>query len=428
MGVQVLSQILSYTWKPSGGEYGPRKARRQCDYEAYVPDVLTDLPLTLPLGVTAEVSRAEQALTAFEVETEHLDDFEHLARFLLRAEAVASSKIEGLQVGPRRLAQHEVKSRVGIIDSDATADAVLGNIAALRAAVESLAAVAVVDVQAILAVHRALMDHSDTRHLSGVIRDQQNWLGGNDHNPCGADFVPPPPEYVGDLLTDLCNFVNRDDLPPVVQAAVAHAQFETIHPFADGNGRTGRALVSAVLRRRGLTPHFVPPISLVLATRAREYVAGLTAFRYVAAPDSPEATAGVASWIETFAAATVDAAHEASELRDAMLAIEAGWREKASVRRGSAADRLLRVLLGNPVVTPALVMELTRASRAAAFAAVDQLVSAGVLSQIGSGARHRLYEARDVLDLLADVERSLATPGGDTRTERPARHVPARRQ
>lgn len=91
--------------------------------------------------------------------------------------------------------------------------------------------------------------------------------------------MPPPPERVKELMEDLVAFMNRGDLPPVVQAAIAHAQFEIIHPFADGNGRVGRALIHVVLRRRGLAPRYVPPVSLVLAADARAYVAGLTAFR-----------------------------------------------------------------------------------------------------------------------------------------------------
>jgi Fic family protein len=79
-------------------------------------------------------------------------------------------------------------------------------------------------------------------HVGGRIRTTENWIGGNDYNACGADFVPPPPNYVDGLLSDLCDAGNDESLP-LVQAAVVHAQFETIHPFDDGNGRTGRALV-----------------------------------------------------------------------------------------------------------------------------------------------------------------------------------------
>src|SRR5438094_3590381 len=158
-------------------------------------------------------------------------------------------------------------------------------------------------VSHIIAIHSRLIAHSDNKRIAGAIRADQNWIGGNDHNPCGADFVPPPPDAVSDLLADLCDAIHDDRLPPLVQAALVHAQFETIHPFADGNGRTGRALIHVVLRRRGLAPRYVPPISLVLATRARDYVAGLTAFRYLGSPESPQAQAGIQAWLPSFAAA-----------------------------------------------------------------------------------------------------------------------------
>jgi Fic family protein len=98
------------------------------------------------------------------------------------------------------------------------------------------------------------------------LRDRQNWIGGSEHNPCLAAFVPPAARVVPDLLADLCSFFNDESLPAVAQAAVAHAQFETIHTFADRNGRTGRGLIHLVLRRRGLATRVLPPVSLVLAT------------------------------------------------------------------------------------------------------------------------------------------------------------------
>jgi Fic family protein len=203
---------------------------------------------------------AERALAAFGGPGEH--HLDQLARFLLRAEAVASSKIEGLQVNSRRLARHEAKLAAGVQDQDATADAVLGNVKAMNHAVQSVAMAEKIEVKDLLDIHLALMEHSDQPEIAGLIRTKQNWIGGNNFNPCQAAFVPPPPEYVDTLLEDLCTFVNRDDLPGTVQAGLAHAQFETIHPFADGNGRTGRALIQVVLKRRGLTRDFIPPISL----------------------------------------------------------------------------------------------------------------------------------------------------------------------
>jgi Fic family protein len=156
----------------------------------------------------------------------------------------------------------------------------------------------------VLALHRVLMLATTTPEIAGQLRDRQNWIGGNAYNPGRADFVPPPPELVTALMTDLVAFMNRTDLPPAVQAAVAHAQFETVHPFADGNGRVGRALVHVVLRRRGLAPRYVPPVSLVLAADAKAYVTGLTAFRQEHPTD----------WVLLFAQALERAAAKASEL------------------------------------------------------------------------------------------------------------------
>src|SRR5438105_1677041 len=136
------------------------------------------------------------------------------------------------------------------------------------------------------------------------LRSEQNWIGGSDFNPCSAEFVPPPPEEVAALLEDLCAFCNDASLPAVAQAAIAHAQFETIHPFVDGNGRTGRALIHVVLRRRDLVPRILPPISLVLSTWSDDYVHGLTRTRYLGDPNGEQARAGLDDWVALFAAAS----------------------------------------------------------------------------------------------------------------------------
>ncbi|EQD45196.1 filamentation induced by cAMP protein Fic, partial [mine drainage metagenome] len=155
----------------------------------------------------------------------------------------------------------------------------------------------------LLDIHRRLLARTLLEPYAGIIRDQQNWIGGSSYNPCSADFVPPPPELVIELLRDLCDFSCTDDLLAIAQAAIAHAQFETIHPFVDGNGRTGRALIHLILRRRGLALRSIPPVSLVLATWARDYINGLALFRYVGSPDDPAAIDGVNTWIGRFASA-----------------------------------------------------------------------------------------------------------------------------
>jgi Fic family protein len=263
---------------------------------------------------------------------------------------------------------------------------------------------------------------------AGRVRTEQNWIGGSGYNPCGAAFVPPPPEHVLPLLEDLCAFCNGDGLPAVAQAAIAHAQFETIHPFADGNGRTGRALIHMVLRRRGLTPRVLPPVSLILATRSREYIDALIGTRYIGASDAPDARAGVNRWIALFAAACQRAAIDASAFEDVIRELQRSWRARlGSVRAASATDRLVRALPGSPIVTVNSAAELIGRSFQAANEAITRLVSEGILTQISLGRRNRAFEAREIVDAFTDLERGLASPEWDTRLSDPVRAVPRRR-
>lgn len=230
-----------------------------------------------------------------------------------------------------------------------------------------------------------------------------------------------------DLLDDLLAYVNRDDHSPLVQAALAHAQFETIHPFADGNGRTGRALVHVVLRRRGLAPAFVPPVSLVLATWSDTYVAGLMSFRHLAEPDSPERSTAAAEWLRLFATATRRACIDAERYADQIDAMTAGWRKRLGwVRNNSSTDLLLGVLPGAPVVSVESASALIGRSKARTSGAVNALADAGILRQRNLGRqRYRVFEATDVLDLFTGLERALASRSGDTAATPPARGVPA---
>lgn len=142
-----------------------------------------------------------------------------------------------------------------------------------------------------LEVHRRLLAGTRLEEHGSRIRGKQNWIGGSHYTPCSAEFVLPP-ETVVDLLGDLFTFCNNGSLPEWAQAAIAHAQFETIHPFVDGNGRTGRVLLHLITRRRGLGLRLLSPVSLALATWSRDYVVSLTATHYVDPSDSDEAHIG----------------------------------------------------------------------------------------------------------------------------------------
>jgi Fic family protein len=424
-----VPQVLKLRWTPAASSGLPRSARRGCTYQAYVPDPLAGRALSLHAETAADVADAERAVERLNRETRSLADAEAIARLLLRAEAVASSRIEGLEVGARRLLKAQLALELHGEAGDVTATEVLNNIEAMRWAVESVSGAQTITVEHLLSIHDRLLTGTRLERYAGRIREEQNWIGGSAYNPCSAAFVPPPPELVRGLLEDLCEFCNGESLPAIAQAALAHAQFETIHPFVDGNGRAGRALIHVVLRRRGLAPTVVPPISLVLATWSQGYVDGLTATRYRTEPSSDEATDGVNAWLGLFAAATHRAVSDAETYESRVADVQAQWRERVGrVRADSAAHRLIDALPSAPVVTVQSAAALIDRSEQAVNEAIPRLVEAGVLRQTTVGRRNRAFEATDLIDALTDLERRLASPEGETRFSPPQRRVPAQRR
>lgn len=424
-----MSKLLKRKWTSDLGGGGlPRRDRRSCDYQAYLPDHLSGRRFTLDGDVAADVADAESSITRLNAEATALVDTEALARILLRAESVASSRIEGLEVGARRLLRAEALRSVHEPSADVTATEVLGNIDAMVYGVEQMGQGDDITVDLLLEIHRRLLTGTRLDSYAGSFREVQNWIGGSDYNPCAATFVPPPHELVPDLVTDLCAFCNTDDLPAVAQAAIAHAQFETIHPFVDGNGRTGRAIIHLVLRRRGLALRVLPPVSLVLATLARAYVKGLTGFRYIGSPSSAKAIEGVNAWIASFANACNCSVADASTFESRAADLQAQWRERLGpIRANSATDLLLRRLPGAPVLTAESAANLVGRTFKPANAAIQRFVEAGILRQITIGRRNRAYEAPEIIDAFTALERQLASPSGDTRTSPPSRKVPYRR-
>lgn len=387
---------VALTWKHDPTLFAPAKFRRACRYQAFIPEPLSGLPLTLSAEVAGVVSEAEAAIRA-------LNDVARpalapLARLLLRTESIASSKVEGMHLDARELARAEARVETGA-RVGATALEVMANIDAMALAVDHGAAVARFGVGEIRAIHARLMEAAPNPRIAGRLRTEQNWIGGNDYNPCGADFVPPPPEYVPPLMDDLCDAINDDRLPPIVQAALVHAQFETIHPFHDGNGRTGRALIHVVLRRRGLAPAYVPPISVALAAARDRYIAGLTRFRGT----------DVEGWIEQFAASAASAAHLASGYLKAVQALTARWRAQLAAlprppRADAAAWVLIDVLSGHPLITGPVAAAATGRSKPATNQGLQELQAAGVLMPLSQSTRNRVWEASGLLDLLAGLE------------------------
>lgn len=373
--------------------------------QAYVPTKIAAAGFPLESDIAAVAANAELAVRELDSRPPEVTNFEALARQLLRAESVASSRIEGLLLSHRRLAKAAFSPDV----HDITAQSVLANVRALERAVELAATVEDLKREHLLEVHRILFEGTRDEHVGGRLREEQNWIEGAASSPRNAEFIPPPPDLVPELVDDLCEFCNRVDLPAAIQAAIAHAQFETIHPFVDGNGRVGRALILVVLRRRAVAQAYLPPVSLALAGDADKYVAALTSWRRGEEED----------WYSVFNEALFRVANSAREFGAQMADLQRRWREKAGgPREGSGAKRLIERLPSQPVINVKTASRLLGGSEERARVAILRLEEAGVLRQATMGRRNRAWECIGLFNLLDRFERDLGQAG---RTPHPTR-------
>jgi Fic family protein len=355
---------------------------------------LADRDLTLDAGTVADAARA-QAAVEHAAETMP-EDFAPLARLLLRAEGVASSFIEGVTAPVVDIVLAEADES----GTPSPAGWVAANLAAVADAIDGAPADALT-VDGLCGWHRTLMTGSPTpaQHV-GVLRTEQGWIGGT--SPLDAHLVTPPPDEVRALVDDLVAYVNRDDLDPVSQAAIAHAQFEIIHPFADGNGRVGRVLVAWILVRRLalVTP---PPVSVRIAADVGGYGSGLVLFRM----------GDHNAWVRRFAAAVSGAGRAQQELVASVERLQREWRERLAgpraesrrVRSDAAAWRVLELLPRHVVLTGPIVASELAVPLKSANAALRDLVDSGVLVEHGTvqpsgrGRPSRLYTSAELLGL-----------------------------
>ncbi|GEM30431.1 Fic family protein [Nocardia neocaledoniensis NBRC 108232] len=356
-------------------------------YSAAVLSDIAEQTVTLPVGLLAEADEAAQELVRFDahLSTELGTDCElgPMSSVLLRTESSASSQIENLTVGARQLAMAELGEH-----TNRNARIVTANVRAMEAALELGRAV---DADSILAMHRALLGESDPDR-AGRWRDQQVWIGGGNIGPHLADFVPPHHDRVPAAIADLIHFVQRTDVPALVHIALAHAQFETIHPFTDGNGRTGRALVHAMLSSRQLTNHVTVPISAGLLVNTGSYFDALTRFR----SGDPEPI------VRQFVDAAFYAIGSGRRLVGELRSVRAAYREQTTARADSTAWKLIDRLVAQPVVNSGYVVEAFGISGVAAQRAIDRLVESGVLREVTQRARNRVWQADAILTALDD--------------------------
>lgn len=397
----------THRWRPQYPALFSRAevARQTGDYESAVPPRIATWVPALPADLAADVVDASAALVSFDAHTVTALGAEDpalgpMASILLRTESASSSQIEELTVSARQLALAELDQ-----SDRANARTVVGNVRAMEAALRLSDSL---DAASILAMQRELLlaqpgyeDHA------GTFRDELVWIGNRDAaGPRGAEFIAPQHPLVRPAIDDMLAFAARDDLPALVQIAVAHAQFETIHPFVDGNGRTGRALAQAMLRAKGLAAHATVPISAGLLTDTEGYFNDLQAYR---AGDAGPV-------IRRFAAAARYAAATGRVLVDDLRGeLERSRLQLAGLRSQAAAWRVLPTLIGQPVVNARYLQNTLGLSEMTALRALAALAERGVLVERTGRARNRIWQHPGILDVLdsyaAAIRRAAIRPG-----------------
>jgi Fic family protein len=349
-------------------------------YDAFLPPYIAGSDYLPSPGTTALAEEAAQEISRFDERYgEHVRPF---ATLMLRSESVASSQIENLTASARSLGEAELGA-----NDKANATLVVRNVRAMETA---LAAADDLSPGSVLAMHRALMDGTRDADVAGQWREEQVWIGTSMASPIGAEFVPPHHSRVPALMADVMEYAARTDLPSLVQGAIAHAQFETIHPFTDGNGRTGRALLHAMLKHRGVATNVTVPVSAGLLANVRNYHDALTAYR----AGDPEKI------IVVTAEASFRAIDNGTTLANDVMAITEGWASKVTARGDSAVWPVLDLLARQPVINAAVLetklgLDYRRQKRA-----LDALEEAGIVVGVDKYKKGRFWRAPDMLAAL----------------------------
>jgi Fic family protein len=359
-----------------------QRERIRVPYSAAITPLIAELQIDIPGDLAADADEATQLLTRFDAEVGPAGL--PFASILLRTESASSSEIEHLTSGARAIAEAELGER-----ETGNAAQIVRNVRSMEAA---LTLADNINGESIIAMQTALLG-SFAPELTGSWRNEQVWIGGGSLSPHLADFVPPHHERVPQAMDDLVAFIARSDIPTLAHVAIAHAQFETIHPFPDGNGRTGRAVVQAMLRHAEVTKNITVPVSAGLLHDVDDYYDALDSYR----------SGDTRPIIAAFARAAGYAVVNGRQLVRDIASIEAEWEEKMlGLRSDATARRVAMLAIAHPVLNYETVTRELAIVPTTAFRALESLVDRGVLRPANSGRRNRIWLAEPVLNSLDD--------------------------
>ncbi len=362
----------------------PKSRRRKIGttYEAAVPLKIADRPLEIPADLSGRIESLVGALSRFDaLQTQR---GYNLPALLLRSESAASSQIENLTSSVRNVALAEVSG-----DGPRNALLIMGNLEAMKAA---LSINGPLGIESILDIHRILINRSG-QTFGGELRDQQVWIGGNAYGPHGALYVPPVSGRVPGLLDDLVAFSARDDIGALAKAAIVHAQLETIHPFIDGNGRTGRTLLHKILKDEGVLRQTAMPVSAGLLHDVDSYMDSLKKYQMgdpLAVVEQLVSALELALAIGSVTAARLDGVMES-------------WSGMINERAGSSIHRLPQLLAEQPVVNSAYVARGLSITTRAATSLIARACEYDILHPMGNRRRGEFYQADAIIDVLEEI-------------------------
>ncbi len=374
----------------ASGRYEPQPG----GFAAFIPDALPPADLTLTAPVQALLSRADREVGRLDGAVAIIPAADQFVSMFVRHEAVLSSQIEGTQASLMDVLEYEAltSKSAGSVDIHE----VINYIKAMQYGIDQLDKLPL-SSRLIKKVHAVLMEGvrgGEPAKTPGEFRRCQNWIGGA--GPDSARFVPPPADYVTAAMADLDVFMNSLDqpTPPLVAAGLIHAQFETIHPFLDGNGRTGRLMITFWMLEQKVISQPVLYPSLYLKKEQAEYYRRLDAVR----------THGDwHGWLQFFLGAMTQAAKEASQIALAIVELQQQHRQLVTHelgRRSGLGLRLLDLLYQQPVLNAALVMQRLESSQPTVSALLRQFCQIGVLREITGATRGRVYAYQPYLDLF----------------------------
>lgn len=376
--------------RPSTGSYESIRIGDET-FQSYIPNALPPIPdIAFDSFLMLKHEHALLACGRLDGVSALLPDPELFLYAYIRREAVLSSQIEGTQSSLSDLLLYELDEAPGVPFDDVVE--VSNYVAAMQHGMDRLASGFPLSNRLIREIHAKLMNGArGASSFPGEFRRSQNWLGGT--RPANAHFVPPPPHRVEECMADLERFMHQDDIPSLVKAALVHVQFETIHPFLDGNGRTGRLLIALLLHNEGVLRQPLLYLSLYLKTHRAEYYQWLDVVRTTG--DWEGWLRFLLDGIELTADGAVDSVQRLLRLfSDDERQIRENGLHFGSILRVHA------VLKARPIVTLRSIQTSASVSYPTASAVMKTMMELGMVHELTGKKRNRIFAYSKYLDIL----------------------------